>query len=44
MKPKWPDGRLNLEGWQDVAQALLAHTRHRVTFTSRPAVWLGVFY
>ncbi len=23
---------------------LPAHTRHRVTFTSRPAVWLAVFY
>ncbi len=23
---------------------LLAHTRHRVTYTSQPAVWLAVFY
>ena len=23
---------------------LPAHTRHRVTFTSRPAIWLAVFY
>lgn len=23
---------------------LPAHTRHRVAFTSRPAVWLAVFY
>ena len=23
---------------------LPAHTRHRVTFTSHPAVWLAVFY
>ena len=24
--------------------SLPAHTRHRVTFTSRPAIWLAVFY
>ena len=23
---------------------LPAHTRHRVTYTSRPAIWLAVFY
>lgn len=23
---------------------LPAHTRHQVTFTSRPAIWLAVFY
>lgn len=23
---------------------LPAHTRHRVTFTSRPAIWLAVYY
>ena len=29
---------------QGDALNLPAHTRHRVTFTSRPAVWLAVFY
>ena len=24
--------------------SLPAHTRHRVTYTSRPAIWLAVFY
>jgi cupin 2 domain-containing protein len=29
---------------QGDALNLPAHTRHRVTFTSRPAIWLAVFY
>jgi cupin 2 domain-containing protein len=29
---------------QGDALNLPAHTRHRVTFTSRPTVWLAVFY
>jgi cupin 2 domain-containing protein len=29
---------------QGDALNLPAHTRHRVTFTSHPAIWLAVFY
>jgi len=29
---------------QGDALNLPAHTRHRVAFTSRPAIWLAVFY
>ena len=40
---EWADGeRIRLR--QGDALNLPAHTRHRVTFTSRPAVWLAVFY
>lgn len=40
---EWADGQqLHLN--QGDALNLPAHTRHRVTFTSRPAIWLAVFY
>ena len=40
---EWADGQ-QLHLRRGDALNLPAHTRHRVTFTSRPAIWLAVFY